>query len=332
MPAMNLGAARLVRLRLPLPLVLRQINVYLIQGPDAVALVDTGMALPTDHDRPGHQALVQQLARVGCTPQQISQLFITHLHADHFGQAAWLQRMGCQIIMSRGDSQALQYWFQHPEFDGASLDFFRELGAPVDSLADVARSMASMRQISPAFVPDREVDDGESIELAGESFEVLVTPGHSPAHACLHHRPTRTLLVGDHVLPYITPNISVTSHIGADNPLDDYRRSLVHLRGAGFATALPAHGPPIADIDRRIDEILLHHDQREALVLSLVEQPTSCYALSEALFQISRLDGWETLMAVGETLAHLRSLVARSRVKQVQRDGVILFTSSGGPS
>lgn len=162
MPAMDLGAARLLRLRLPLPLALRQINVYLIQGPDAVALVDTGMALPADHDRPGHQG-----------------------------------------------------------------------------------------------------------------------PG------------------------------------AAAGP-----------RGAGFATALPAHGPPIANIDRRIDEILLHHHQREALVLSLIEQPTSCYALSEALFQISRLDGWETLMAVGETLAHLRSLVARSRVKQVQRDGVILFTSS----
>ena len=45
--------------------------------------------------------------------------------------------------------------------------------------------------------------------LAGLLFQVILTPGHSPGHACLEHAATGTIFVGDHVLPHITPNISV---------------------------------------------------------------------------------------------------------------------------
>jgi glyoxylase-like metal-dependent hydrolase (beta-lactamase superfamily II) len=318
-----LGAARLHRLVLPLPLALREVNVYLVEGPRGAALVDSGMATPA-----AHQALADQLRERGVEAGRIGQLFITHLHLDHFGQADWLRERGARISMPRIDSERIQYWFGHPEFDEESLAYFVELGAPPATLARARGAMASMRAGAPPFAVDDELDDGQRIELAGETFEVVLTPGHSPGHACLHHPASGTLLVGDHVLPLITPNVSLSHETGED-PLGDYRRSLRKVRGRGFTLGLPAHGPGIADLDRRIDEILAHHDEREALLLSLLgDRTASCYELGEGLFEISRLDGWETWMAVGETRAHLRALEVSGRVTAVRRGGLTLFRAA----
>lgn len=320
MEPLSLGSVRLHRLVLPLPLALREINVYLVEGPGGAALVDTGMATPA-----GRQALEEQLRERGLEVGQVGQLFVTHFHVDHFGQADWLKERGARISMPRLDSERIQYWFSHPEFDEESLAYFVELGAPPATLGRARSAMASMRSAAPRFIADDEVEDGQRLDLAGERFEVLLTPGHSPGHACLHHPPSGTLLVGDHVLPLITPNISL-SHDAGEDPLGDYRRSLRKVRGRGYALGLPSHGPSIVDIDRRIDEILAHHDEREALLLALLgDRTASCYELSEGLFEIARLDGWETWMAVGETRAHLRALEVSGQVTTVRRDGLILF-------
>ena len=319
---LHLGQTQLHTIVLPLPLSLREINVYLLEGPSGAALIDTGMATPR-----ARAALVEQLRERGLELAAIDQVFITHHHIDHFGQVDWLKEHGARVWMSRIDHEEIQYWLHHPEFDDQSLDYFRALGMPEASERRARRATAQMRRAAPLFVADHEVEDGQRIDLAGQPFEVLITPGHSPGHACLHHPATRTLLVGDHVLPHITPNISVIHQSEAD-PLGDYRRSLRRIRGAGYRIGLPAHGEPMAELDRRIDEILQHHDQREALLLSLLDRPLSCYQLSEGLFEMSRLDGWETMMAMGETLAHLRALQATGQVEPVHpfnRDADILF-------
>jgi len=313
-------SARIHRLTLPLPLALRQVNLYLVESGEGLALVDTGMATPD-----ARAALQRQLARLGHHPEQIEQVFVTHFHVDHFGQAAWLQGLGARIVMSRVDGERLRYWFQQPQFDRQALDYFSDLGVPQETLKRTERSMASMRSVAHPFEADHLLDDRARIELAGQAFDLLLTPGHSPGHACLHHAATRTLLVGDHILPHITPNISISHHSDED-PLGDYRRSLLRVRGQGYAVALPAHGENITQVDRRVDEILEHHLQRELLLLSLMtDGPRSCYTLSEGLFRISELDGWETLMAVGETLAHLRALEVQGRVGAVREDGVTLY-------
>ena len=310
-------SARLHRLELPLPLQLRRINIYLVEGPDGLALVDTGMDTPA-----GRDALDRGLRRLGARPERIDQVFITHFHLDHFGQAARLQRCGARGLMPRVDGEQLQRWFHDPELDREALGFFRTLGVPNSTLERMAGAMAQMRAANTPFAADRLVDGSGTVELAGIPFEAIETPGHSPGHLCLHHPPSGVLLVGDHVLPHITPNISITRDAPVD-PLGDYRRSLAEVRARGFTgLALPAHGPAMERLDARIDEILEHHRQREALVLELMgSRATSCYSLAERLFETGSLDGWETWMATGETLAHLRALEVEGRVERTD-DGL----------
>jgi glyoxylase-like metal-dependent hydrolase (beta-lactamase superfamily II) len=296
---------QLLRLRLPLPFKLAEINAYLVRGRQGVALVDTGLGTPT-----GERALVEALRQHGLEPQQLRQVFVTHYHGDHWGLAHWLQGLGARVLMPRIDSEFIQSWFARPSYDAEAIAAYGPNGVPEETAKRVARAMAQMRAMSPRFVADEQVEDGQHVELAGESFEVIITPGHTPGHACLLHSSSQppTLLVGDHVLPHITPNISVDLGTIAD-PLSAYRASLRRVRGRHVGVAYPAHGEPIRDLDGRIDEILRHHDEREQRVLELLaDDARSCFEIAVSLFELPSLDAWETWLALGETLAHLRAL------------------------
>jgi glyoxylase-like metal-dependent hydrolase (beta-lactamase superfamily II) len=299
------------KIELPLPLELRHVNVHVIQGDSGLALIDAGMATGTARD-----VLQRELQRLGVTPSDLSTVFITHFHMDHFGLASWLADNGTRVVMPRADADWLDEWFHTPPGDRGLVNAFAHYGVPQPVLERAGRAADTMRTLAPPFHVDQRVDDGDVLELAGEPFEIIVTPGHTPGHACLHHPATGALFVGDHVLPHITPNISLGP--GLDDPLACYRQSLLALRGRGYAPALPAHGGPIADLDRRIDEILRHHVDREELLLEhLALRPAAALELADAVFRVSVLDPWDTWMAIGETLAHLRSLERQDRVRQL---------------
>jgi glyoxylase-like metal-dependent hydrolase (beta-lactamase superfamily II) len=298
------------RLRLPLPLRLDHLNAYLIEGRRGYALVDTGMATGK-----GRKALQSALAEHGVAPAALRELFITHLHPDHWGHAAWLGGLGVPVLMPRRDSENLHVWLTDPECDMRRVEAYRHRGAPDEVRRRARHALATIRGMGPPFAVDRAVDDGEVIELAGEPFTVLITPGHSPGHGCLLHVPTRTLLCGDHVLPDITPNVSW--ELGTtEDPLGDYRASLARVRGLDIACAWPAHGDPMLDLHARIDELLAHHDERGLRVLrSLEERPVTAYEVTRLVFDFGRLDSFEIWLALGETTAHLIALEKSGRVQ-----------------
>ncbi len=304
------------RLTLPLPLRLNHLNAYLIRGPAGCALCDTGMAT-----EPARETLVAGLAALGLAPRDLRQVFVTHFHGDHWGLAPFLQGEGARVLMPRIDHELIQAWFTHPDYDRRAVESFRELGVPEEVLAGSARALAGMRAVSPRFVADQTVEDDELVELAGVRFRVLVTPGHTPGHACLEElEGERRLLCGDHVLPQITPNISRDLGL-LDDPLGAYRAALARVRGRGLGTAWPAHGGPMTNLDGRIDEILAHHRERAEALLALLDErePRPILALCDGLFGLRKLDGWETWMALGETRAHLRALELEGRAS-AQRD------------
>ena len=296
-------------LKLPLPLRLAHVQSFLIQGPKGYALIDTGIGSATGQDE-----LTQALCQHQVRPQEIRELFVTHYHGDHWGQAGWLSEMGTRVIMSRIDDDFLQRWFERTDYEEINLAYYTKQGAPPELAQASLKALKWLRTLSPYFKATDLVDDGDEIMLAGLLFQVILTPGHSPGHACLEHAATGTIFVGDHVLPHITPNISVEPGTLAD-PLSAYRSSLKRLLHRGYSLALPAHGPIIRNLDERIHEILEHHIEREGLLLAAMSKtPQSCFALSQALFDFKRLDAWESWMAMGETLAHLRALESAGRV------------------
>ena len=99
--------------------------------------------------------------------------------------------------------------------------------------------------------------EGETVEAAGVTLSVLLTPGHTGDSLSLHLPADDAVLTGDTVLGRGT---TVVAH--PDGVLGDYLASLRRLRELGDATVLPGHGPELASAGTAAERYLAHREQR----------------------------------------------------------------------
>lgn len=102
--------------------------------------------------------------------------------------------------------------------------------------------------------------DGDRFSYGGYTFQAILTPGHTPGHMVLWEEAHGILLLGDHVLFDITPNITVWPSYA--NPLGGYLDSLALVRRLPVRLPLPAHRTVQTGLQERIDEIIAHHSRR----------------------------------------------------------------------
>ena len=141
-------------------------------------------------------------------------------------------------------------------------------------------SSAPTARSASHFVPDRELDDGERLVLAGpehtHTLRVLHTPGHAANHLCLVMEEDGLLFSGDHVL-----NGSTTVVDPPDGHMSDYLASLDKLLQACASDSiefiLPAHGYVLGNLDGAaydaadvIRRLKGHRLQREAKILGVM--------------------------------------------------------------
>ena len=133
-----------------------------------------------------------------------------------------------------------------------------------------------------AFLPDREIGDGERLVLQGHSvthtLRVIHTPGHAANHLCLVLEEDGLLFSGDHVL-----NGSTTVIDPPDGNMNDYLNSLDKLLSAceqdRIDFILPAHGYVLGNLwdaphDARacIQHLKTHRLKREAKIIKVMQQ------------------------------------------------------------
>ncbi|MBT7451482.1 MAG: MBL fold metallo-hydrolase, partial [Rhodospirillaceae bacterium] len=71
-------------LRMPLPIALNHINLWLLEDDDGWTIVDTGIG--TDETK----ELWEQLFEKHLNNKPVKRLIVTHMHPDHIGLAGWL--------------------------------------------------------------------------------------------------------------------------------------------------------------------------------------------------------------------------------------------------
>jgi glyoxylase-like metal-dependent hydrolase (beta-lactamase superfamily II) len=306
--ASDLGEG-IAQIRLPMagnPL--RYINGYVLDDAGGLTLVDCGWKADDVL-----AALHAGLRALGHTLSDVRRILITHHHFDHYGLAATLLRAGVpELLMHARDWELAQsFATSRLENDRAGNAWLGRNGfVPADSGDE---GFAGRWEV---IAPTRLVADGERVGR----LEAVWTPGHSPGHLCFADTRSGRMLTGDHVLDPITPHIGLWRNREAD-PLGDYVASLEKVRGRGDAGALPAHGEPFPDLDRRIDELLAHTALRDGQILAAIGTgAASAGEIAERLPWTRRnrsfagLGAWHQEFAVSETIAHLRHLCVRGRV------------------
>lgn len=315
------------KITLPIPFPLRTVNVYVLVGNDGWALVDAGFGTPE-----ARTAFWQGLQHIGLQINTLRALVLSHQHPDHIGLSGELhEQSGATVYMhplDEADAHLISSGSMPERFKRVS-HFFTQHGMPPTNLwlsqvdPQVVRTM--MR------VPPHEaftlVEDGQYIDLVGERYRVIWTPGHSDGHICLFRERDGVFLAADHVLPRITPNIGLYSEQDRPNPLEDYLASLDKVASLPASIVLPGHREPFSDLAGRVQEISTHHEERLQQILALVaEQPQHAYQLTERLFEQRLQNNEAKRMAVAEVLSHLEYLRLSGQLEQRgTTDGLILY-------
>jgi glyoxylase-like metal-dependent hydrolase (beta-lactamase superfamily II) len=306
---------------------LSHINIYLIEGDKGYLLVDSGWN--TDKS---FATLHNYLLKIGAGFEDIKQIAVTHVHPDHYGMAGRIKKLsGATIAMHHLEKGFIEpRYISMEELLHQTDRLLIANGVPRDFADKLRDATLGLENYIVPTLPDITLHDGETIGTGKFTFRVIWTPGHSSGHICLYEPEAKILLSGDHILPKITPNISLNPQ-SIENPLGRYLKSLQEIRQLDIKLTLPGHDRPFTRLVPRIDEIIRHHGQRNAEILEVIEAGTrTAYQIAQKISWGDN-NAWQDLppfhkrMAVFETLAHLEMMAAENRIDKLPRRGIIYY-------
>ena len=159
------------------------------------------------------ERILEAVAKMGATVEKI---ILTHAHMDHCAAADVLRQQ--LSITIEGPEQADTFWLEKlPEWCQMS-------GFPH----------------ADAFVPDRWLQDGDTVTVGEQTLQVLHCPGHTPGHVVFVYQPQNVAWVGD---------VIFQGSIGrTDFPMGNHEDLVSSIREKLFPlgddiTFIPGHGP-----------------------------------------------------------------------------------------
>jgi len=312
-------AEDIYQVRLPLPFALNHINVYLLRGKNGWTIIDTG--INWEEARQVWQLAFDELK---FSFVDVEQIVLTHMHPDHFGLAGWFyqsaQAQGHQIpIRTSPRENAILEKVWRPRMALPFSDWLQANGMPEAMASTVHNSMGDTFSMTLPHPPALAVlDYGVEVALGERLFKTIHAPGHSDGQIILYDESDKLLLSGDHVLMKITPNIGLWEH-SQNNPLKEFMGSLSDLEDLEVRQALPGHRRVIEDWAGRIEELLVHHENRLGLALEAVERCCQTpYEVANHIFETDRFSPHEWRFAIAETLAHLEYLRQEGQITQAE--------------
>lgn len=299
------------RIPVPVPFPMKYIYCYLIKGNQGWTLIDAGF-----NYEEARLFWLEVFTDLNIQPKEIKTIYLTHYHPDHLGLAGWMQALtGAPVYISPTEYAMVDKTWG-PE--SIQLEKMREMslanGVPEELTEQLVFQMGKMEaHVSP--LPELTKLEAESVAFDEKEWQVIETPGHSDGHLCFYEPVNKIILVGDHILDKITPNISLWPDCNP-NPLETYLHSLRKISTLDIYKAYPAHGRVIDNVHSRIEQLLVHHEERLDKMAELVKQEKTAFQVADEVFSHRELNAHQWRFALAETLAHLEYLFLAGRLEK----------------
>ena len=194
--------AALARSYLKVP-VETSVNAFLINTGDKLVLIDTGAAKLFG---PSLGKLLVNLAAAGYKPEQVDEIYLTHLHADHVGGLMQGDKIAFPNAIVRADQHDADYWLSDENLKKAPeamRSFFQGAQASLNPYIKAGKFKSF---------------DGDTALAAG--LRAVASRGHTPGHSFFvaESKGQKMMFWGDliHVAAVQLPNPTVTIQFDAD--------------------------------------------------------------------------------------------------------------------
>jgi glyoxylase-like metal-dependent hydrolase (beta-lactamase superfamily II) len=253
---------------------------HLIVDGGHAAFVDTGPA-------PAAPRLLAALDELGLGREQVTYLFLTHVHLDHAGGAG-------QMMQALPNARAVL----HPR------------GAPhmVDPSKLIAGSIAvygedMYRQLYGELLPiaaDRvlTVSDGTRLELGARTFEFVDAPGHARHHHCPIDLDHREVYAGDsfgicyHALDTVAGPFMLPTTTPVQFEPDAMHATIDRLMSYRPRRIFQTHFGPVDDLERLARDLHANVDELVRIARRHAAAPDRSRRIAEDMFAYfsARLD------------------------------------------
>ncbi len=199
------------------------VNAYLINTGTKLVLVDTGAA---GLFGPTLGRLAESLKSAGYQPEQVDEIYITHMHPDHVGGLMAGEKMAFPNAVVRADKRDADFWLSQANLDKA----------PAESKGFFQGAMASLNPYVAAgkFKPF----DGDT-ELA-PGIKAMAAPGHTPGHSLyvVESGGRKLVLWGDlmHVaaVQFAEPSVTIAFDTDSKNAAVQRKRAYAEAAKQGY--------------------------------------------------------------------------------------------------
>ncbi len=193
-------------------------NNVLLHGRDgeAATLIDSSHCLHGEQTL----ALVRQALRENAT---LGRVVNTHLHSDHCGGNAALQRaFGARIVIPPGQADSIARW------DEDALSY-RATGQRIER-----------------FAPDALLQPGESVTVGARTWQALAAPGHDPHSLILFDAQDGVLISADAL--WENGFGVVFPELDGEHAFDEVAAVLDAIERLAPRLVIPGHGASFVDV------------------------------------------------------------------------------------
>ena len=313
--------------RMNLPMLIDHVNVYILEGPQDITIIDTGLNFKEC------KLAWLKIIKNNFGTKPVKNVLLTHHHPDHIGLLGWfhdkfdinvyssrtswlLGRMLYLDKQSKPSKQAMDFWVQAGMdkmiFDKRCKDKPFNFS---DGVANFPLGFISLNQ-------------GEEITLSGKKWRIEMGQGHAPDYITLWGLDIPIIIAGDQIIPGISSNLGVypteplLDTVGGW--LSSCNRFLKLAQDHHFV--LPGHKLPFLGLTARLRQLIDNH----VSAIERIEQKLSvdqCTAvdLFQPIFK-RKISQSEYGLALAEAVGHLNYFRVRNMVNcSVRDDGALLF-------
>ena len=210
----------------------RQSTIYptVFWDEESVILVDAGY--------PGlAEQLGEAIEKAGVPLEKLNKVILTHQDIDHIGSLPGILGNSQQKI------EVLAHEAEKPYIQGdkplIKAEAAKNLKLSETLSEEQRRQLQGIFSNPPKAPVDKTIADGEELPYCG-GIIVIYTPGHTPGHICLYHKPSKTLVTGD----ALTANDGVLSgpNPSATHDMQEADKSVKKLAQYEIETIICYHG------------------------------------------------------------------------------------------
>jgi glyoxylase-like metal-dependent hydrolase (beta-lactamase superfamily II) len=206
------------------------VNAYLINTGSKLVLVDTGAA---GLFGPTLGKLLVSLKAAGYQPEQVDEIYITHMHADHVGGLMAGDKMAFPNAVVRADEREGGFWLNKANMDAA----------PADAKGFFQGAMASTNAyVSAGKLKPFNTDKGTTELIPGIS--AMAARGHTPGHSIFvaESQGQRMVFWGDlmHVaaVQFVEPSVTIQFDSDAKAAAPSRKKNYADAAAKGYYVAV----------------------------------------------------------------------------------------------